>query len=37
MLLLDLYEALHGLDVLTGRTTPDEVLNLIFATFCIGK
>jgi tRNA modification GTPase len=37
MLLLDLYEALHELDVLTGRTTPDDVLNLIFATFCIGK
>jgi tRNA modification GTPase len=37
MLLLDLYEALAGLDALTGQTAPDEALNLIFSTFCIGK
>jgi tRNA modification GTPase len=37
MLLLDLYEALNALDELTGQTTPDDVLNLIFSTFCIGK
>ncbi|MGI4757959.1 MAG: hypothetical protein ACRYGF_14050, partial [Janthinobacterium lividum] len=37
MILLDLYEALHALDELTGETTPDDVLNLIFSTFCIGK
>ena len=37
MLLLDLYEALHALDELTGTTTPDDVLNLIFSSFCIGK
>ncbi|WP_419805029.1 tRNA uridine-5-carboxymethylaminomethyl(34) synthesis GTPase MnmE [Terriglobus sp.] len=37
MLLLDLYEALQGLDALTGQTTADDVLNQIFSTFCIGK
>jgi tRNA modification GTPase len=37
MLLLDLYAALRQLDSLTGETTSDDVLNLIFSTFCIGK
>ena len=37
MLLLDLYEALRGLDALTGATTTDDVLHLIFSRFCIGK
>jgi tRNA modification GTPase len=37
MLLLDVYAALRGLDTLTGATTADDVLNLIFSTFCIGK
>ncbi len=37
MLLLDLYAALGALDSLTGTTTPDDILNLIFSTFCIGK
>jgi tRNA modification GTPase len=37
MLLLDLYQALRQLDTLTGETTPDDILNLIFSTFCIGK
>jgi len=37
MLLLDLYTALRSLDALTGETTPDDILNLIFSTFCIGK
>ena len=37
MLLLDLYAALRGLDELTGATTTDDILNLIFSTFCIGK
>jgi tRNA modification GTPase len=37
MLLLDLYAALRHLDSLTGETTPDDILNLIFSTFCIGK
>ncbi len=37
MVLLDLYGSLRALDSLTGQTTPDDVLNLIFSTFCIGK
>ncbi len=37
MLLLDLYAALGALDTLTGKTTADDILNRIFATFCIGK
>ena len=37
MILIDLYRALWALDSLTGQTTPDDILNLIFATFCIGK
>jgi tRNA modification GTPase len=37
MILLDLYRALWALDSLTGQTTPDEILNLIFSSFCIGK
>ncbi len=37
MLLLDLYRALWALDSLTGQTTTDDVLQLIFSTFCIGK
>ena len=37
MLLLDLYNALRPLDEMTGATTTDDILNLIFSTFCIGK
>jgi tRNA modification GTPase len=37
MLLLDLYAALRPLDSITGATTADDILNRIFATFCIGK
>jgi tRNA modification GTPase len=37
MLLLDLYAALRSLDELTGVTTTEDILNLIFSTFCIGK
>jgi tRNA modification GTPase len=37
MLLLDLYSALQPLDAITGATTTDDILNLIFSTFCIGK
>jgi tRNA modification GTPase len=37
MLLLDLYSALRPLDAITGATTADDILNLIFTTFCIGK
>ncbi len=37
MLLMDLYNALRPLDAITGATTNDDILNLIFSTFCIGK
>ncbi len=37
MILLDLHTALNALDALTGTTTPDDILKLIFSTFCIGK
>jgi tRNA modification GTPase len=37
MLLLDLYSALRALDTITGATTTDDILNLIFSKFCIGK
>jgi tRNA modification GTPase len=37
MLLLDLYSALKPLDAITGATSTDDILNLIFGTFCIGK
>ncbi|HEY1272230.1 MAG TPA: tRNA uridine-5-carboxymethylaminomethyl(34) synthesis GTPase MnmE [Terriglobales bacterium] len=37
MLLLDLYSVLRPLDEITGATTTDDILNLIFSRFCIGK
>src|SRR6516162_4746663 len=37
MLLLDLYNALRPLDEITGATTADDILNLIFSSFCVGK
>ncbi len=37
MLLMDLYNSLRPLDAITGETTTDDILNLIFSTFCIGK
>jgi len=37
MLLLDLYDALHALDTLTGATYADDILGVIFSTFCVGK
>ena len=37
MLLMDLHEALDALDRLTGQTSTDDILGLIFSTFCIGK
>ncbi len=37
MMLLDLYGALRPLDEITGATTADDILNLIFGSFCIGK
>lgn len=37
MILMDLYNCLRPLDEITGATTNDDILNLIFSTFCIGK
>jgi tRNA modification GTPase len=37
VLLIDLCEALGGLDRLTGSTTADDILHWIFSSFCIGK
>jgi tRNA modification GTPase len=37
MLLMDLYSCLRPLDAITGETTTDDILNVIFSTFCIGK
>jgi tRNA modification GTPase len=37
MILLDLYGALRPLDDITGATTADDILHLIFSSFCIGK
>jgi tRNA modification GTPase len=34
---LEVREALDALGEITGRTTPEEVLDRIFANFCIGK
>jgi tRNA modification GTPase len=37
LLALDLREALDALGQVTGETTPDDILDLIFGQFCIGK
>jgi tRNA modification GTPase len=37
MLLMDLYSSLRPLDSITGETTTDDILSLIFSSFCIGK
>ena len=37
MVLLDLYNALRALDGITGATMTDDILNLIFSSFCVGK
>ncbi|HLI63886.1 MAG TPA: tRNA uridine-5-carboxymethylaminomethyl(34) synthesis GTPase MnmE [Terriglobales bacterium] len=37
MILLDLYSALRPLDDISGATTADDILELIFSSFCIGK
>ncbi|HEY6250851.1 MAG TPA: tRNA uridine-5-carboxymethylaminomethyl(34) synthesis GTPase MnmE [Candidatus Angelobacter sp.] len=37
MIMIDLYAALRPLDAITGETTADDILNLIFSSFCIGK
>lgn len=37
MLLIDLHSALEALDRLTGATSTEQILGLIFSRFCIGK
>jgi tRNA modification GTPase len=37
MIMIDLYGALRPLDAITGETTTDDILNVIFSSFCIGK
>ncbi len=37
LLLLDLYDALRPLDALTGATDVEDLLGIIFSSFCIGK
>ena len=37
VLVIDLKRALRGLDELTGVTTSDDILHVIFTGFCIGK
>jgi len=36
-LAMDLREGLNSLGLITGETTPDEILDQIFSRFCIGK
>lgn len=37
VVLVDLYDGLHQLDAITGQTTVEDILGVIFSTFCIGK
>jgi tRNA modification GTPase len=37
MLLLDLYDALRPLDRVTGATGVEDILGVVFSTFCVGK
>jgi tRNA modification GTPase len=37
MLLIDLYDTLRPIDLITGATYADDVLDVIFKTFCVGK
>ena len=34
---LDVREGIKELDVLLGKTTPDDIINNIFSSFCVGK
>lgn len=35
--LVDLYQGLRELDAITGQTSVEDILGVIFSTFCIGK
>jgi tRNA modification GTPase len=37
LLLVDLGAARRALELITGRRSPDDLLNHIFARFCVGK
>jgi tRNA U34 5-carboxymethylaminomethyl modifying GTPase MnmE/TrmE len=37
MVLLDIYDALAGLNELTGEVVTEDILGRIFSTFCVGK
>lgn len=37
VLLVDLYAGLRELEAITGQTTVEDILGVIFSTFCIGK
>jgi tRNA modification GTPase len=37
LLLLDLHAGLEAIGMLTGATSTEDLLRLIFSTFCIGK
>lgn len=37
LLAVDLRDALAAIGTVTGETTPDDILDLIFSSFCIGK
>jgi tRNA modification GTPase len=37
LVLVELSDARHALEAITGRRTPDDVLHHIFGRFCVGK